>query len=205
MDSKSNRTIATQSGDGSSTMATISSHSKPHASATHASTKGSNDPNGTSGGEVATAATHPGGEEELEEYDEDGVLEAELILQLQAVVEEMSLHYKNSHGRVLKSSLRKLKSLADERRTVLSEYDNPDDDFSATAFAQALAARAFLDAMDAQIANIAAYRNESHGHIKKSLIHDLDVLVEARVEALAAYNCAPWRSEEPPALELSRR
>ena len=177
----SNRTIATQSGDGSSAMATISSHSNPHTSVTHAPIKGINDPNGTSGGEVATATTHPGGEEKVEEYEEDGVLEAELVLQLQAVVEEMSLHYKNSHGRVLKSSLRKLKSLADERRTVLSEYDDPEDDFSATAFVQALA---FFTALESFAARMMASHNAKSGRMPCALIAELKRAVDSRDEVL---------------------
>jgi hypothetical protein len=177
----SNRTIATESGNGSGAMATIPSHSDPHASVTHASTEGSNNPNGTSGGEVAAEATHPDGEEELEEYEEDGVLEAELVLQLQAVVEEMSLHYKSSHGRVLKSSLSKLKSLADERRTVLSEYDDPEDEFSTVAFAQALA---FSAALDRFVARMMESHNAKASRVSCALIADLKRAVDSRDEVL---------------------
>lgn len=65
--------------------------------------------------------------------------------------------------------------------------------------------RAFLATMDAQIAIIAAYIKKSNSHIKKALLHDLEVVLERRVTELAAYNQAPQSEDSLRALELCNR
>lgn len=65
--------------------------------------------------------------------------------------------------------------------------------------------RAFLATMDAQIAIIAAYIKKSNSHIKKALLHDLEVVLERRVTELAAYDQAPQSDDSLRALELCNR
>lgn len=114
MDSKSDQTNPSQSGEGATNMPTISNAGPPqHASVDYVSTEGTTDP-GTSDGQFATPTNNTNGEEEHEDVYDDAV-EAELILQLQPIIQELSEHYKKSKGRVLKLSLNALTTLAGER------------------------------------------------------------------------------------------
>lgn len=85
MDSKSDQTNPSQSGEGATNMPTISNAGPPHhASVDYVSTEGTTDP-GTSDGQFATPANNTNGEEEHEDVYDDAV-EAELILQLQPII-----------------------------------------------------------------------------------------------------------------------
>lgn len=86
MDSKSNQTNPSQSAEGATNMPTISNPGSPHhASVAYVSI--TTDP-GTSDGQFPTAANNTNGEEEHEDVY-DGVVEAELILQLQPIIQKL--------------------------------------------------------------------------------------------------------------------
>lgn len=176
MDSTSTQTIANQDGQGASA----------NASVTHASTKvGSNDPNGSSEGEVASAATHTDGDqEEPKEHTYDDILEAEFILHLQAVAVELSQNYKSSKGRVLLASLSKFQRLVDERRMVLSEYDSPvgpDAELNALEFAEA---QMFTVAVNRLATRMMASFDVKDGRVPRAVIKGLERMTTARGEIL---------------------
>lgn len=176
MDSTSTPTIAKQDGQGSSASASV----------THASTKvGSNDPNGSSGEEVASAATHTDGDQgEPEEPAYDDVLEAEFILHLQAFAVEFTEHYKRSKGKMRKARLSKFQRLVDERRIVLSEYESPvgpDAELNALEFAEA---QMFTVALNGIATRMMSSFPTNDGRVSITLINELKEIITARDEIL---------------------
>lgn len=183
MDSKSNQTNPSQSVEGATNMSTISdAGSAHHASAAYVSTEGTTN-SGTSDGQFATAANNTNGEEEHEDVYDDAV-EAELILQLQPIIQKLSQHYKKSKGRALKRNLDALMSLATERCLVLWEYDEPEnseDELSSLEFAEAKEFSVSLYIFAARL--MSSYLNKS-ARVPRALIRNLGRIVNARDELL---------------------